>query len=264
MRMLVPALLAGALAALPAAGCSAQTSTPAAPRRSASTAPESADERAFGERVRAYLLRHPEVLQEALQTLDDQSKAEEAAATRAMIASHVSQLERDARDPVVGNPNGTKTLVEFFDYRCPYCKVADPALPDFLKAHPDVRLVFKEFPILSEGSEAAAKLALAAARQGKYWPVHQAFMQLPQLTGPAMMDVLRQNGVDAVRAQADADGPEIKRQLADVHALAVALGANGTPTFITGGVLSAGWLPDELEAALKAPTPTPAVAVRRG
>ena len=145
--------------------------------------------------------------------------------------------------------------MEFFDYRCPYCKVAAPALPGFLKAHPDVRLVYKEFPILSAESETAARYALAADRQGKYLPVHAALMALPQLTDATIQDVLRRAGVDLARAKADADGPRIKRQIADDRALAETIGANGTPSFITGDTLSAGWLPEELDVALKAPAP---------
>ena len=183
--------------------------------------------------------------------LQDQQTAQAAAEARTAILSHRAALERDGRDPVAGNPAGARTVVEFFDYRCPYCRVAAPELPAFLKAHPDVRLVLKEFPILSEQSETAARYALAAARQGKYWPVHQGLMKLPQLTDATIQDVLKANGVDLARAKVDADSPAIRRQIEDVHALALALGINGTPTFIVGDTLSAGWLPQELNAALK-------------
>ena len=255
MRRPFTALATGALALMLATGCSAQTSAPKAAASSAATsspAGETAADRAFGARVRAYLLNHPEVIQEAVQKLDEQTTAQAAASARAAILQHGAALNHDPRDPVAGALNGSQTLVEFFDYRCPYCKVAAPQLPAFLAAHPNVRLVFKEFPILSETSEVAARYALAAARQGKYLPVHQALMKLPTLDLATIQQVLKENGVDLARAKADADGPAIKRQIEETHALASALGVNGTPAFITGSTLSAGWMPEELDAALKA------------
>ena len=235
MRAL-PALLATVLlAALPSAGCSA----------------EPASDAAFGARVRAYLLAHPEVLKEALAKLQAREEAQEAATATQAIASHRAALERDGRDAVGGNPAGRVTVTEFFDYRCPYCKVAAPALPAFLKAHPDVRLVYKEFPILSQASEDAAKLALAAKLQGRYEPVHRALMKAPQLDAASTEAILRDNGVDVARARADAASPAVSKQVEDVRALARTLGVNATPTFIVGSRLTNGWSPEELDAAVK-------------
>ncbi len=232
-----PALLAALLlAALPSAGCSAEPTS----------------DKAFGERVRAYLLDHPEVLKEALAKLQSKEDAQEAATARQAISDHRAALERDGRDAVGGNPTGSVTVTEFFDYRCPYCKVAAPALPAFLKAHPSVRLVYKEFPILSQSSEDAAKLALAAKLQGRYEPVHQAFMKSPVLDAATTEAILRDNGVDVARAKADAAGPAITKQVEEVRTLARTMGVNATPTFIVGDKLSNGWAPEELDAAIKA------------
>ena len=98
---------------------------------------------AFGRRVRAYLLAHPEVLQEALERLQAKSDADKAADARAAIRARRQVLEHDPRDPVLGNPNGAVTVVEFFDDRCPLCKAAEPELENLLAANPDVRLVLK-------------------------------------------------------------------------------------------------------------------------
>lgn len=239
MTKSILALLAGTTLLFAASGCSAQSSG------------EKAGDKAFGERVRAYLLVHPEVIVEATQKLQAREDAATASAARAALAAHRRELEADPRDPIAGAAKGAITVVEFFDYRCPYCKVAGPALPDFLAKHPNVRLVLKEFPILSPESEKAARLALAADRQGKYWPVHQALMKLPVLTDATMETVLRENGVDVPRAKADAAGDTIGKAIDDVHALARALAINGTPTFIVGDSLSAGWLPDDLDANIK-------------
>ncbi len=236
MRALPALLVAALLAALPSAGCSAET--PA--------------DKAFGERVRAYLLAHPEVLKEALAKLQAKEDAQEAATAKQAIADHRAAIERDRRDFVGGNPTGPVTVTEFFDYRCPYCKVAAPALPAFLKGHPTVRLVYKEFPILSQSSENAAKLALAAKLQGRYEPVHQAFMKAPSLDAAATEAILRDNGVDVARAKADAASPAIAKQVEEVRTLARTIGVNATPTFIVGDKLSNGWAPEELDAAIKA------------
>ena len=243
MRALPAVLAAVSLAALPSVGCSAEP--PAANAGSSSDA-------AFGTRVRAYLLDHPEVLKEALARLQAKEEAQEAATAKRAIADHRAALERDGRDPVGGNPTGAVTVTEFFDYRCPYCKVASPALPAFLKAHPNVRLVYKEFPILSQSSEDAAKLALAAKLQGRYEPVHQAMMKAPVLDAAATEAILRDNGVDVARAKADAASPAVTKQVEEVRALARAVGVNATPTFIVGDRLSNGWAPEELDAAIKA------------
>ena len=235
MRSLPALLVAALLAALPSAGCSAET--PA--------------DKAFGERVRAYLLSHPEVLKEALTKLQARDDADEAATAKRSIADHRAAIERDGRDFVGGNPTGAVTVTEFFDYRCPYCKVAAPALPAFLKAHPSVRLVYKEFPILSQSSEDAAKLALAAKLQGRYEPVHQALMKSPSLDAATTEAILRDNGVDVARAKADAASPAIAKQVEAVRTLARTVGVNATPTFIVGDKLSNGWSPDELDADIK-------------
>ena len=236
MRRLTALAAALVLAALPSAGCSAET----------------ASDKAFGERVRAYLLAHPEVLKEALAKLQAKEEAAEAATARQAIADHRATLERDGRDFVGGNGAGPVTVTEFFDYRCPYCKVAAPKLPAFLKAHPNVRFVYKEFPILSQASEDAAKLALAAKLQGRYEPVHQAMMKAPVLDAEATEAILRENGVDVARAKADAASPAIAKQVEDVRTLAKTIGVNATPTFVVGDRLSNGWSPEDLEAAVKA------------
>ena len=238
VRLVAP-LVAAALAST---GCSAE-----APRSSTSDA-------AFGARVRAYLLAHPEVIEEAVQALETRRTAAAQQAATGAIRLRRADLESDPHDPVAGAPNGVVTLVEFFDYRCPYCKVAAPALPAFLKAHPNVRLVLKDYPILSPESEKAARLALASGLQGRYWAVHQALMKLPALSDDAMDNALRESGVDVARARVDAASAAITTQLAATHGLANALAINGTPSFVVGGEILAGWTPAEIDSAVKAAT----------
>lgn len=233
MHRFAAAALAAAIA-LPSVGCSAEP--PA--------------DKAFGDRVRAYLLAHPEVIAEAIDALKVQEAAKEAATARTAILDHRRQIERDPRDPVAGAIAGKVTVTQFFDYRCPYCKVAGGQMQAFIAKHPNVRFVFKEFPILSAQSEAAARLALAANLQGKYLPVHTAFMTAPNLGDDAVDDILRRNGVDVARAKQDAKKPEIEALITENQALARTLGVNGTPAFVVGERISNGWAPEELDAAI--------------
>ena len=233
-------VLAAAVLAFSSAGCSAEAS------RSADT------DAAFGARVRAYLVSHPEVIEEAVQALEARRSTAAQQAAEGALRLRRADLDADPRDPVAGAPKGTVTLVEFFDYRCPYCKVAAPALPAFLAAHPNVRLVLKDYPILSAESEKAARLALAAGLQGRYWPVHQALMKLPTLSDSAVETTLRESGVDVPRARVDASSAAITKQLAATHSLANVLAINGTPSFVVGGSILAGWSPEEIDAAIKA------------
>lgn len=237
MRRLAFALALSALMALPAAGCSAR---------------ETASDKAFGDKVRAYLLEHPEVLQEAMSKLQAKEEATAAAAAQASIAKNRAALERDPRDPASGASAPKVVLTEFFDYRCPYCKASAPEIPALLKRHPDVRLVYKEFPILSPESDQAARLALAAARQGKYEPVHQGLMKAAKLDDETMSAILTQAGVDVARARTDAQSPAITAQIADAHALGREVGVTGTPAFIIGEKVENGWSAHTLEADLAA------------
>jgi protein-disulfide isomerase len=206
------------------------------------------DDKAFGEKVRAYLVAHPEVLEEVMAALKVKQEEKAQASLTESFAAHRAELEHARNDYAAGT--GPVTVVEFFDYRCPYCKVAAPQLPDFIKAHKEIRVVFKEFPILSETSTHAAKAAIAARNQGKYMPVHLALMSAKDLNDESIDKILIENGVDLQKA----------KELDQVHALAEALGVDGTPAFVVGGKMIAGWQPDALAAAIKAGAKDHAVA----
>ena len=198
-----------------------------------------------GEQVRAYLLENPEVIEEALNKLQEKRQADAVVKNRAA-------LECDPRDYVHGNPNGKITIVEFFDYRCPYCKSAAPAIEKLLADNKDVRLVMKEYPILSPASEAAARAALGAQAQGKYWPVHMDLMAEQNLDDATIMRILRENGVDVPKAVATGTGPRSNDMLEDIRNLARTTGVSGTPAFVIGDKVVAGWIPEEVEKAIVA------------
>lgn len=202
---------------------------------------QQADDAVFGQRVRAYLLEHPEVLEEAIRKLDE-NRAEQAGAEQAKaLAANRQALERDARDPVLGNPNGAITVVEFFDYRCGYCKAVAPEVLDLVQKEGDVRLVLKEFPILPDAatgrigvSEKAARLALAAEDQGRYLAVHRGLMAERALDDAAIQRVVRTAGLDPAALSQAGGSKAVDDYLTDVNQLAQTLGVNGTPTFIVG------------------------------
>jgi protein-disulfide isomerase len=142
---------------------------------------------------------------------------------------------------VAGNPDGAVTVVEFFDYRCPYCKAVARDMIETLEAEGDVRIVFKEFPILGPDSQTAAKAALAADRQGKYLPFHQALMDHKgTLDRDAILDIAEELGLDLELLEVDMESPEVATVIARTLALAEALDIGGTPAFIIGDELVPG------------------------
>jgi protein-disulfide isomerase len=203
-----------------------------------------------GDGVRAYLLEHPEVLQEASLAL--QTKAEQArvAETNAAATANAGLLASDNRDPAFGPADAKVTVIEFFDFRCPGCKAVGPQFRALMAAHPDVRFVFKDWPILDRGediaSQYAARAALAAHQQGKYLEVYDALMRERALTPQAVDRILAEHGVDMARAKATLAAPETTRHIADIHTTAAALKLQGTPTFFVNGKVAASIDPAEI------------------
>jgi protein-disulfide isomerase len=151
------------------------------------------------------------------------------------IAANSNQLFSDPRSPVVGNPSGDVTVVEFFDYHCPSCKIIAGPLDGVLAEDKGVRLVLKEFPILTEDSVLAARAALAASAQGKYWPFHQALMgHRGTFDIPALKAIAASVGLDAEKLEADMANDKTDPDLQGNKVLARAMGVSGTPTFIVG------------------------------
>jgi len=190
-------------------------------------------DKAFGEKVRAYLLEHPEVLLEASTRLQEKQQAQAAVKANGSLNQYRKGLERVPRD-FVANPAGSVTVVEFFDYRCGYCKVAAPEVVKLIQANPDVRFVFKDFVIFGRESEAAARLFLGARSQGKSLLLHQRMMAEKSLDEAAILRIAREIGVDVDKAQTAGATEAVSQHLADVHGLAQTLAIEGTPAFIIG------------------------------
>jgi protein-disulfide isomerase len=202
--------------------------------------------------VHKYLLEHPEILQEMSTKLDERNKqAEEEVRTKTM-KTQAAQIFHGAGDPVVGNPKGDVTMVEFFDYNCSWCKKSISEIQTLIKKDKNVRIVMKEFPIFGEGSEYAAKAALASVKQGKYWELHQAlFASESKVTAEVVDQIAAEQGIDVAKMKADMKDPAIVANVQKNQLLAQSLAINGTPAFMVDDQLSPGYLPlDGLEAML--------------
>jgi len=202
-----------------------------------------AQESAIRKIVRDYLVDHPEVLIEALQVYQAREKAAAAERKRAALKAHSGALNGSPGDPVIGNPEGDVVIVEFFDYRCPYCtKVAQP-LREAIQADGNIRLVMKEFPILGPDSQFAARAALAAGQQELYEPFHFALMNAKgKVDQPAVMTIARQVGLDIERLKTDMQSPEVDAVLRRNFELAEILEISGTPAFVIGDEIYPGAL----------------------
>ncbi len=193
--------------------------------------------------IHNYLLDHPEVVVEVLQVLKRREQTEASERSRAVIAAHRESLLNDPTSPVAGNPDGDVTIVEFFDYNCPYCKRVFPHVKAVLAEDRGVRVVYKEFPVLGPESLAAARAALASLKQdaGKYLAFHNAMMaNRGRLTETRIMGIARAVGFDTERLKTDMAAPDIERIIQRNRALAKALGITGTPTFVIGDQLVPG------------------------
>jgi protein-disulfide isomerase len=229
--MKIALLSAAAVAALSLAGC------------------QKADDAVFGQRVHAYLMAHPEVIREAAQRLQVNEQAAAAKASTEAIGKFRSQLERDPRDIVI-NPQGKVTVVEFFDYRCGYCKLAAPEVVKLIEQNPDIRFVFKQFPIFGEVSDTAAKVALTPAGKAKALALYKSWMGEKALDDTILDRDLTAAGLDPAAARKAALDPAIQRQILDTRALATSLKIEGTPAFVVGDTLIPGADLTALRAAI--------------
>lgn len=209
-----------------------------------------ASDEAFGRRVRAYLLSHPEVIQQAAERLQVKEAREDAAQqhqAQAELPRLRAAIERDSRD-FVANPNGSITVTEFYDYRCPHCANVAPKVLALIRANPDIRFVFKEMPIFGPTSEEAARTALAVkAAGGDYLRYYGQLMAAHPVDQDAIARVGRQAGAKAADA---AQTGAFTRQLDQTADLFNKLDLGGTPAFIVGDTIIPGEDVDALNAAI--------------
>ena len=187
----------------------------------------------IAEIAREYLVANPEILVEMSQELQRREEVQKLAQAKEALTRHKEVMFRSENTFVAGNPEGDVTLVEFFDYNCHYCKISLDNVLNFIKSDSNVRVVMREFPILSEGSVIAAMAALASRKQNKYWEFHLALMRARGLEGEAqVMRVAESVGIDVEQLKQDMKDPSISAAIQEGRQLAEAVGINATPSFV--------------------------------
>ena len=185
------------------------------------------------------ILENPEIIMQAVAILQQREKARAASGANTVRL----QLESDPNAPNLGNPEGDVTVVEFFDYNCPYCRSAGETMQALLAADANVRVIYREWPILGDDSVIAARAALAAREQGKYEAFHWALMNGEgRVTEAVIFKVARDLGMDIAQLEADMVSPAVQAHIALSNALAQQLGFTGTPAFIVGDKTAPGML----------------------
>jgi protein-disulfide isomerase len=209
--------------------------------------------------IKDYLLKHPEVLQDAMAELEKRQALAEAEKARSAVKTHADAIFNSSRQVTLGNPQGDVTFVEFFDYNCGYCKRALDDMNALLAKDPKLKVVLKEFPVLGPGSTDAAKVAVAVRMQDKSGKKYLEFHQ-KMLTGRGQADraralaVAKDVGLDMARLEKDLKSEEIDATLAESQKLADALGLNGTPSYVIGndvvvGAVGLAKLSEKIQAA---------------
>lgn len=203
--------------------------------------------------VRNYLLENPEVIFEAVDRMKAKEEGDRLVNLADNAKKHSAALFKEAEPIVAGNPKGDVTIVEFFDYRCPYCKKGKQTVVDFLKQDGNVRLVLKEYPILSAESELAARAAVASVAQGKYWDFHLALMGAEELSEESIFAIAKGTGIDVAKLKVEMASAKVSARLKGVQDLGKAVGVDATPTFFIGDKPFTGVMTlDELKAAVAA------------
>src|SRR3954466_14077735 len=224
-RLLLPALLAFALCGMP-------------PNASAQSFSDS-QRGEIESMVRNYLIAHPEVLEEAMAELNKRQVAADAAKHEASVANNAQTIFNSPRGVVLGNKDGDVTFVEFFDYNCGYCKRAMVDMLELMKSDPKLKVVLKEFPVLSQASIEAAQVGVAVRMQDptgkKYLDFHQRLLGgRGQADKAHALTAAKEAGLDMAKLEKDLTGPEVRATIEENFKLAEAMGMNGTPSYVIG------------------------------
>jgi protein-disulfide isomerase len=208
--------------------------------------PISGDRAAIEKVVHDYILEHPEILPQAMDNLQKKENAQ-------ALSGISEDVHRPYPGAVLGNPQGKVTLVEFTDFACSFCRQSVGEVDQLIAANPDLRVVIRELPILSPQSADAAKMALAAAEQGKYAAFHRAMFSAGRPAPDTIAAAAQAVGLDMDRARKTIADPRIEAELTRNIDFARDLGFSGTPSWIAGEVLLTGAVGKEkLSAAIEA------------
>ena len=223
---------------------------PAAPAPAPQKAFNPEQKAAIEQIVKEYFLNNPEAFLDIQNALEAKMEKIQADKLKAALKDNARDIFRSADSPIVGTAGGDITVVEFFDYNCGYCKRAFGDIAKLVQKDQKVKFVFKELPILSKGSEDAARVALAAKAQGKYWEAHRALLAVRgEINEQTALKAVEKIGLDLVKHKKDMDSAEVKAEISFVRDLAQKMGIQGTPHFLVGE-RSIGGAPDGLSELL--------------
>lgn len=205
------------------------------------------DKAAIERIVHDYILTHPEIIPEAMTGMQTRDVAR-------LLKSNRAEVETPFPGAIAGNPAGDVTLVEFFDYACPYCRAAHDDIKQLIATDHGLKVVYREFPVLTEASGEAALAALSAAKQGRYTAFHDRMFETGgRVEHERTVALVRAAGLDERRTAADLTNPALKAEIKRNLDLGRALGLTGTPTFVVGDhILSGAVGHDKLAAAIAA------------
>ena len=185
--------------------------------------------------VKEYLINHPEIMLEVQEAYEKKVEAKRGEATRSRMPElygALSSMNGELAPLSIGN--GDVTVVEFFDYNCGYCRQTLPELIKLIDNDKKIKVQFMEFPILSPGSTEAAKIAIAAAKQGKYLEFHKAMFAAGRANKETALKVAEQIGLDVEKVKADSASPETEALITKISEIGKRIFIDGTPTFIVG------------------------------
>ena len=185
--------------------------------------------------IQEYLFKNPKDFREAIISLQAYELRQQQKAARQTLSAEDESLYRSTVSYVAGNPDGDVTLIEFFDYNCSFCRQSMKDLMTLIKTDPNLKVIFKEFPILGEGSFFAARAAVASMKQGKYMEFHMALMQIRGTADKNnVLEIAEEVGMDLVKLVKEMQAPYVTKEINEVLRTASAIGVNGTPAYVVG------------------------------
>lgn len=187
------------------------------------------------------ILENPDIIMEAVAIIREREAAAEAESRDLVLSQQRELLEQDPNAPTIGSADSSAVIVEFFDYNCPYCQRAAADVKALMATDSDIRVVYREWPILGDGSVFAARAALASQKQGQYEAFHFALMEAKgRKTEASVLRIAKDVGLDLDKLTEDMKAPEVDAHIETTMELAQALGFNGTPAFVIGDALVPG------------------------
>jgi protein-disulfide isomerase len=194
--------------------------------------------------VRQYILDHPEIIPEAINRLQEREVAK-------LLDSNRAEIQTPFAGAWTGNPDGDVVLVEFFDYACPYCRASKADVDRLIAEDKNLKVVYRDFPVLGPASEEAALASLSAARQGRYKPFHNAMFSSGRPSHEKIIAAVRQAGLNEVETAKALSGDTYRSEIAKNLDLGRALGLTGTPAYVIGNrILSGAVGYDEMKRAI--------------